>query len=513
LSASGHYWQPPLAESSRSRAAAWVERQARRHGLPMAHFEYRETLPLPAAWLPEARADLGRVQGWSNGQLPESKYQSYRHDLWVGSYHPSHRAKWTAHEWMHGIQGFAWAPGASPFFHALAGWQAEILPVALWYFFDEADLRRCPLHQGQGPLFGAYCPDCERAAGDLVEFDASWWERGQDFVRSQLEGVRLSIESGRLHPRRYATLDLASDGLAYAASHQPRLNSRAFHLLMERFPPTTSTLDAFSQRIEALTQDLLEGRDVESVLDASTCVAQDLAWRLLMIWTEAEGDVAQSLLDVVDQLASGAPVEEAISVYEALYDEWVLPQPSRVFACGYPLTVDYGLSRLQIRDGLESCVPQTLAQGGAHWVDRFVSGDQLERLHLARRFAASLERAGQADLAGLARLEAALADPPKADLEAKSLVPVSLDGSWRLGTGHELVRAPVDLLVALDGRGLVAQASSVLVVRDAADEVQVFSLDEVSADWLEDMNQTPPSDEVFAGLLELGVLVPDRHHL
>ena len=51
------------------------------------------------------------------------------------------------------------------------------------------------------------------------------------------------------------------------------------------------------------------------------------------------------------------------------------------------------------------------------------------------------------------------------------------------------------------------------MVRDAADEVQVFSLDEVSADWLEDMNQTPPSDEMFAGLVELGVLVPDRHHL
>ena len=78
-------WRPPPFESSRSRAAAWVERQARRHGLPMAHFEYREALPLPEEWLPEGRADLGQVPGWRSGVLPESKYQSYRHDLWVGS--------------------------------------------------------------------------------------------------------------------------------------------------------------------------------------------------------------------------------------------------------------------------------------------------------------------------------------------------------------------------------------------------------------------------------------------
>ena len=506
-------WYPLEVESSRSRAAAWVQRQAYRYGLPMAHFEYREALGLPSAWLPEGRGDLGSVSGWLRGVLPESKYQSYRHDLWVGSYHPSHRAKWTAHEWMHGVQGFTWAPGASTFFHALAGWQAEILPVALWYFFDEADLRRCGLHQGQGPLFGAYCSDCERMAGEPTEFDSTWWMRGQEFVRAQLEGVKRSIHAGRLHPRRYATLDLASDGLAYAAAHQQRLNSRAFHLLMERFPPTTSTLDDFSQRIEALTQALLDDRDVDSVLGASTCVAQDLAWRLLTIWTESEGDVAQDLLDVVDQLASGVSIEAVIARYEEIHEEWVVPAPTRIFACGYPLTPKYGLSRAQIVDGLKSCLPHTLAQGGKAWVDRFISGDQLERVHLARRFAASLERAGQSDLSGLAKLEAALADPPQADLEAKSLIPISLEGDWRLGGGHELVRAPIDLLVALDGGGLVARDSSVLVVRDASDEVQIFSLDEQSANWLEDRSEAPPAAEVFTALIELGVLVPQRHHL
>ena len=504
-------WRPPHFESSRSRAAAWVERQARRHGLPMAHFEYREALPLPEEWLPEGRADLGQVPGWRSGVLPESKYQSYRHDLWVGSYHPSHRAKWTAHEWMHGVQGFVWQPDASPFFHALAAWQAEILPVALWYYFDEADLQRCPLHQGQGPLFGVFCRDCEDAARQPGAFDASWWRRGQDFVERQLEGVRASIRSGRLQSRRVATLDLASDGLAYAAAHQRRLNSHAFRLLMERFPPTTTDLEAFAERIEALTQALVDGRDVEPLVDESRCVAQDLAWRILTVWTETDGEVAAGLLDLVDGLAQGHAPSAIRAQYDALHSEWILPEPQRLFACGYPLEPGLGLSQAQVLDGLASALPKTLAQGGREEVERFVASDRLERVHLARRFAASLKRSGRAELAGLAALEAALADPPPADLEALSLRTAPVEGPWRLGRGHELVRTPFDGVRALQGDDLVGPPSSVLVVRDASDEVQLLSLDEPTADWLEALNGEPPPAETLDALRALGVIVPSRY--
>ena len=250
---------PPVHELSRSRAAAWVGRQAQQFALPMSQFEYRVRLEVPPQWLPEGRSDLGRVPGWNAGRLAESKYQSYRHDLLVGSYHPSHRAKWTAHELMHGLQGFAWRPGASPFFHALAAWAAEVLPVALWYFFDEADLQRCPEHQGQGPLFSNFCRACEEAASHGPgPTDEGWWTRGEAFVANQLDAIRRSMGSGRMQPQRYVTLDLASDGLAYAAAHSARLNSEAFHILMEHFEPTCRDLEGYLARIEGLVLALIE---------------------------------------------------------------------------------------------------------------------------------------------------------------------------------------------------------------------------------------------------------------
>jgi hypothetical protein len=519
-------WQPPAHEFSRSRAAAWVGRQVARHNLPMAHFEYRERLQMPEAWLPPGSADLGRVPGWQSGRLPESKYQSYRHDLLVGSYHPNHRAKWTAHEQMHGVLGFAWQPNATPLFHVLAAWQAEILPVALWYFFDEAGLKRCHLHQDQGPLFGLYCADCEQAAAapPANADDDDWMIKGQAFVEQQLKAVERSFAAGRILPARYATLDLASDGLAYAAAHQARLQSPAFALLMERFPPTCQSIEAYSVRISSFCAALVEDRDVEPGFSGDYAMAQDLAWRLLSVWTEAEGEVAESLLGLFDQLATGAPVQSVILAYQALVDDWVLPTTARVFACGYPLGSGFGLSAAQITDGLNSSMPRTLERGGAERIADFIAQDSPERLHLARRFASFLSRCGAEDLAGLARLEAAIADAPQADLEAQTLLAETSEGPWRLGSGHELLRANIDLMAAFEGAEFEHQNSSLLAVADGQGELQLLELDEETADWLETlakMNAPEPEatfwsqvdPETLAALLELGVLVPERYVL
>ena len=135
----------PLEELERSTAARRVAELAAHSQLLMSHYEYRVALPVPDAWRPEGRPDLGEPQGWVAGVLPESKYQGFRHDRLIGSLHPGHRAKWTTHELLHGLVGFAWRPGASTLFHALAARMAEVLPVALWYFFDEAHLKRCPI--------------------------------------------------------------------------------------------------------------------------------------------------------------------------------------------------------------------------------------------------------------------------------------------------------------------------------------------------------------------------------
>ena len=184
----------PDHELSRSPAAARVGRLAAASGLALNHFEHRVHLPVPDHWLPDDRADLGGT----GGHLVEHKYAHHRNDDLLGSFNPGHRAKWTAHELCHGLAGFAWRPGATPLFHALSARLSEVVPVALWYFFDEAGLRRCPDHDG--PLFGLYCPACEAAATQgprpLTARDEAALADGLAFVDRELAsaGTRLTID-------------------------------------------------------------------------------------------------------------------------------------------------------------------------------------------------------------------------------------------------------------------------------------------------------------------------------
>ena len=222
----------PASEHMRSNAALRVATLARQSDLFFAHYEHRRRLSGSAQWGEDGGEDRGE---WVGGILPEPKYQAFRHDLLIASFHPGHRAKWTGHELCHALVGFAYQPGAPLLFHALGAWLAELLPVALWYFFDEAGLRKCPRHLGQGPLFQEHCGDCELVAlegRDKPTRQASKFIReGQAFVKRELAAVRRSQRAGLPYGTRYATIDLASDGLAYAQAHGARLRAPE----MERF--------------------------------------------------------------------------------------------------------------------------------------------------------------------------------------------------------------------------------------------------------------------------------------
>src|SRR5690349_7338010 len=139
----------PSPEHQRSRAAQRVAQLAVKSSLFFTNFEHRARVTLPATWLPEGATEP--PLSFQGGVLAEPKYQAFRHDLLIASFHPGHRAQWTAHELCHALVGFAYRPGAPLLFHALGAWLAELLPVALWYFFDEAGLRKCERHEGQGP--------------------------------------------------------------------------------------------------------------------------------------------------------------------------------------------------------------------------------------------------------------------------------------------------------------------------------------------------------------------------
>ena len=385
---------PPAEELSRSPAAQWVGREADRLGLLVSQFESWEPPPTPERWLPVNRPDLTQAPRWQRGVLVEGKYQAHTHDRRVASYHSSYRAKWMAHEYLHGMVGFAWHPEGSDFFNALAAWQAEILPVALWYFHDEFGLRRCPEHQGKGPLFRTFCSACEQAAKQgPIEGTASekthWYGAGRRFVEAQLAAVSASVAAGDFCPAPWQSLDLASDGTAYAQAQSERLDSQAFRHFMEWFPPPADDLEAFGARILGFLDALEKDESPSLNEDAVDWRARDLCWRLLSLWSDCEGEVREELFTLAQKQAEGFDrFPEVATAYRHLYDDWYLPETEVLFAVGYPLGFEgLGCSVDRIRAGLESVCPLTLASLDPAVVDGFVASDRLERVPLVQRFA------------------------------------------------------------------------------------------------------------------------------
>jgi hypothetical protein len=454
-------WRVPGAPShelTRSTAAHRVGALAARSELLMAHYEYRVPMTLPSWWCPEGRPDLGEPPTWAAGVLPESKYQGFRHDRLVGSFHPSHRAKWTAHELCHGLVGFAWRPDASTLFHALAARLAEALPVALWYFFDEANGARCSVHVGRGPLSGPTCLACESLGrGGAVDIgDAErWWRDGQAWLSEELAAIRDSVRLGRPIGNPHPSIDLSSDGLAYAAAQAPRLSDPAFARYVELFfqqgQGWFSSLEGLEARVLEVASHLCGEGTAEPLLGGRwRWIAQDLGMRLVTVWVETDGDMSSEIERLLVQLStapSEVSVGEVIRGYERLHADWFLPEPDEVFAVGYPLPHGYGCSLRQATEGLRTACPKALDALGAHSADvlaQFVQQDapeRWERTALGRRFAVYMDGTVHSAAADQARFEAAVTYVSPADPIAATLGCAARDGdSIRVAQGVEVIR-------------------------------------------------------------------------
>ncbi|MDJ0837709.1 MAG: hypothetical protein QNK37_14430 [Acidobacteriota bacterium] len=508
----------PDVELTRSPAASVVGREAARAQLLLAHFEYRAGLDVPEQWLPEGRPDLGSPQSWRNGILPESKYTSFRNDMMIGSFHPGHRAKWTAHELCHGLVGFAWRPDATPFYHALAARLAELLPVAVFYFFDEIQLNRCELHNASGPLFGSYCRDCEQAAKTGPDTKAPDQDRfrreGLAFIERELAAVSKSLKLGRPVPSPWANLDLCSDGLAYAAAQGPRLQSQQFCDYIQLFFPEHTgrheTLEALEDRIRRVTAVILDDQPLEPWAgDRWTRVAQDLGWRLLEISAQCEREVADALTEVAARLAaqpSDSAVMETITGYEALHEEYVLPHPDDVFALGYLLPGGYGYSTRQIAEGIASACPNTWDALGRSDEDSrmelvrgFMKNDPLERTPLGIRFARWLADAEPEPAARAAMVEAGMTHAPAADAASLTLgMNGARDTRLRLDPAVQIIRTDAAAAVMLGlatGEETATRPIWLAVRRDASGELVVLNLSEDLGTALEALEQSPLTKE------------------
>ena len=390
------------------------------------HFEHREALELPASFVAPGFEASSAPPEWREGVLPEAKYQSFRHDLIVGSFHPGHRSKWTTHELCHALVGFGWKPGASTLFNATAGRLAELLPVALYYFLDEVRLRRCPDHQGGGALYREFCPACEALANDgarpFEARDERALRHAKDYLDGELAAVAQTLRTGRPVAHRWGSLDLCTDGLAYAAAHGARLNSDAFHRFGQQFlidgGGYFSELAALEDRVVQVTRAITEGAPLASIVENAEqgrwrWTVQDIAWRMLWACEDVSDDAAAAGRAIVDQLADTTWDAHAVrSAYEAWEDaeDAGLPLAEQIFAVGYTVPGELGISLHQMQQGLLTAAPLTLdlfEDAGLDPVPDFCAQDDQVRRPLGDRFADWLGQT-HPDVLDLARYEAAL---------------------------------------------------------------------------------------------------------
>ncbi|MBX2797088.1 MAG: hypothetical protein KTR31_05455 [Myxococcales bacterium] len=516
------------SDLARSPAAARVGALAASDGLFLSHFEHRVAAPTSE-----------EAPTWSDGVLVEDKYAVFRHEIRIGSFHPGHRAKWGAHELCHGLVGFAAAPGVSPLFVATAARLAELVPVVLWYFLDEVGLRRCPRHVG--PLFRTHCVDCEAAAARgavPVQPDRArvLLADAARFLDGELAAIARTLRSGRPCPHVWGSLDLCSDGLAYAAAHGERMRGEAFALWHERFFAAGAgglqQLDELQERAVAVARAIAQGAELSPLVTdpehgRQRWIAQDLGARLLEVWELTEGACARALLALVDRLAEGADAAQVATDYRQLAEEHVLPDPSVLLAVGYELgpSVPEARGVEQVEEGLASVVPLTMElfeDAALDPVPAFLATDAPAREPLGLRFARWMDTHHPGPAAELAGYEAALR---RAAGEPEAVVLGATGEGWRLPSGAVVLASqhdPVRIAEAAssgetEGRAVEGRleiddpsprATTLVIARDGAGELVVADVEaEPGPDGLDVSNL---SDDTCAGLVELGLLVPCR---
>ncbi|MDP6947276.1 MAG: hypothetical protein QF464_24220, partial [Myxococcota bacterium] len=250
-------------------------------------------------------------------------------------------------------------------------------------------------------------------------------------------------------------------------------------------------------------------------------VAQDVAWRLLTIRAETDGEPQRALDGMAEQLAA-KPGDETlravIADYTALAEDWVVPPPEDVFAVGYDLPSGHGRSLRQCADGLQSALPATWAALGAEAVTstaHWLATDRAERLPIGRRFARWVSTESTA-LGDQATFEAAVTHAPRAHEADVTLQAEAAQGApWRLAEGVELLRLQhaVDLdptVVARAGIQPTETAQCLAVLRAVDGEVEIVRLDDAVFDRLTAGDLDGLSPHYRAELAQIGLLRPQR---
>lgn len=361
-------------------------------------------------------------------------------------------------------------------------------------------------------------------------------------MKRELTAIRRSQRGGLPHGTRYATIDLASDGLAYAHAHGPRLRApemeRFVALFFAEQQGRHASLEALEARVVEVCDGLTEGKKVRPWKATRwDYAAQDVGYRLLTLRAQAEGELGRELDKLVDGLAakqSQPGLTRVIAEYRQLASErgrkrgLRLPAPEDLFAVGYDLPSGFGHSVEQLARGIASACPgthQALGKEGQAACAAFAQTEAAERLPIGRRFAAFLARTRGGPLADLARVEAAITHVAPRDQVTQALpFQEGITERVRLAPGAEVVTVMHDVLgasgAALRRARPLAQPRFLGVVRTGPQDVDLLELPAELGRTLLEVGSKPIlraqltiDDEACGELLASGLLVPERYRV
>jgi len=307
--------------------------RATRRGVTSVHRELRRVLPAPVA-SNVADPDHGV---WDRGVLRIGKYQAFVADAPFATYDPAHLDKWAPHEMMHRALGFFWRRDATRWELYLGARLNELVPVALWYGFDQLARDWAKPELEVGALFDrtaarSECPapwwsEDATSLEERVRADRASLAWGLQHVATELDAVDAERRTGSrvrtIHRVPNARLDASSDATAYVVAHADRLDAMAEML---EHTPATASVDAYRQEVEVELDALLFGDFDATPVEGSRESRRrwDLMHRAAWLGTFdsaidyddfaaldddviANGELGQDLAQLADGVASVAP--------------------------------------------------------------------------------------------------------------------------------------------------------------------------------------------------------------
>jgi hypothetical protein len=352
-------------------------------GAAVVHHELRAQWRWDPDLSPQDGASDDAHGTWIDGVLHVGRFEGFCQDLPFATFNPNHSARWTPHELLHRVCGFAWRPELSRWFLFNAARLGEIVPVAHWYGpdlalrldsdgFDRVQDARRP---------GAELADALWLQGDdtylrkRAEVGAQFLREGALWLQRELSAVRAQCRTSEPVSVPDALLNSVSDATAYTAGHHARLSHpfvgevlRAVTVVgHHRF----AALDDYAAHQEHVFDQLLFGELVIEPQRAQAQRAGRILWDLCLTAALCDPLTAQEVLaDKLDAVEAASKAAQAgdgdlaarlgQQIRESLTDAAL----ADVLPLGLPAAIDPlpPRSREQLAEGLEVVAPGLAAK-------------------------------------------------------------------------------------------------------------------------------------------------------